>query len=109
MFILNEYDKLLKRLSLGDCVLDVGANIGTFSLRASRIVGSDGVIIAVEADADNVIQLRKNIDINRLTNVIVVQSAIYSSSQETMKFSGGGIGGRLSQGGKQMVDIYIFP
>lgn len=104
VFLLNEYDKLLKRLNPGDCVLDVGANIGMFTIRASRIVGSDGVIIAIEADADNVIQLRKNIDLNRLSNVVVVQSAVYSSSQQTMKFSGGGIGGRLSQWGKQIVE-----
>jgi FkbM family methyltransferase len=35
-------------LAKNDVVIDVGANIGTYTMRAAKIVGEDGVVIAVE-------------------------------------------------------------
>ncbi len=44
----------------GDGVLDVGANIGWYSVLASRLVGPDGVVIAIEPDPENYEVLRSN-------------------------------------------------
>lgn len=43
-----EFSMLAQWVSEGDWVLDVGANIGIFSARLSKLVGSTGRVIAVE-------------------------------------------------------------
>lgn len=55
--------------------LDVGANIGFFSLVASRLVGPHGLVISIEPEAWNSELLRRNIKLNGLENVHVVQMA----------------------------------
>ena len=46
-------------IRLGDCVWDVGANVGLFSMAASHHSGSAGSVIAIEADQDAVSLLFK--------------------------------------------------
>ena len=41
-----------QRLSAGDTVIDVGANIGCFTLFASRRVGPTGLVVSLEPDSD---------------------------------------------------------
>jgi hypothetical protein len=63
------YEILLRRdytadgqnISDGDVVIDVGANIGCFTILASRAVGPAGRVIAIEPDAANFSQLVHNI------------------------------------------------
>lgn len=43
-----EYEKLPEWVGEGDWVIDVGANIGTYTLEMSRLVGSTGRVIALE-------------------------------------------------------------
>ena len=59
----------LGRLREGDVYLDIGANIGYFSLLASRCVGDTGKVIAVEADPVTFAALRKNLELNGCRNV----------------------------------------
>ena len=59
----------------GDTVLDVGANIGWFSVIASRLVGSGGTVFAIEPDPLNADLLQDNLRRNRCTNVILEQVA----------------------------------
>lgn len=67
---------LKRRLRRGDVFVDVGANIGYFSLLASHLVGGKGTVVAVEASPSICAQLRANIDLNRLVNVRVVNAAV---------------------------------
>jgi FkbM family methyltransferase len=57
-------------LSPGDCVLDIGANIGWSSLQAARAVGPSGVVVALEPEIDNFRLLAENVRANRASNVI---------------------------------------
>jgi FkbM family methyltransferase len=57
------------------CVVDVGANIGAFSLYQA-IVKHAGVVIAFEPSPDVFPRLAKNVEINRLTNVRLVNAAV---------------------------------
>ena len=41
---------IIERLRPGDAFVDVGANVGFFSLLAARLVGPSGVVIAIEPD-----------------------------------------------------------
>ncbi|HAZ11731.1 MAG: hypothetical protein A2X86_18580 [Bdellovibrionales bacterium GWA2_49_15] len=43
----------------GDCVLDIGANIGSYTKFFSKIVGEHGLVIAFEPDATNFSKLTK--------------------------------------------------
>lgn len=70
----------------GMVVIDVGANIGYFSLLASTLVGSDGRVHAFEPDPVNCSLLRKNVRLNRAANVKVVQAALSNNDEPVHLF-----------------------
>jgi FkbM family methyltransferase len=70
---------LRTELRSGDCYYDVGAHTGFFCLIASRFVGSLGTIVAFEPDPQNAVALKANIGKNGLTQVTVVEAAVWSS------------------------------
>lgn len=72
------------RLKEGGIFLDIGANIGFYSLFASRIVGPAGVVIAIEADPYNCDRLKENIALNSCHNVEVVGSGV-SDARECLR------------------------
>lgn len=80
------HDAILKPLSEGDVFIDVGANIGYYSILASRIVGQSGRVIAIEAFPDTAKQLRKNANVNGITNIEVKQAAVWSESGKKLRF-----------------------
>jgi len=59
-------------LKEGMTVLDIGANIGYFSLIASRLVGDKGKVFAFEPYHETFSLLQKNIEANGFNNVIPV-------------------------------------
>ncbi len=60
----------------GTTLVDVGANIGWFSVIGSRLVGPSGKVLAFEPDPDNMRLLRANIRRNRAHNVRVLPAAL---------------------------------
>lgn len=69
---------LIKRaLTKGSTFVDVGANIGYFSVLASRLVGPEGRVFAVEPDAVNLTILRANLWRQRCSNVTVLPVAAW--------------------------------
>jgi FkbM family methyltransferase len=54
----------------GATVVDVGANIGFFTVRFGRWVGPGGHVLAIEPEARNVASLRRRIDRAGLTEVV---------------------------------------
>lgn len=72
----------LFRSKEGDIVVDVGAHIGKYTIIASKMVGSKGKVIAIEAHPVNYDILKQNIELNKLSNVIALNYAVHS--QETM-------------------------
>jgi FkbM family methyltransferase len=63
------------RLRPGDVFVDVGANIGYFSLLASTIVGPMGKVVALEASPTIHGLLLDNIRRNRVSNVLAINVA----------------------------------
>lgn len=59
----------------GDIVLDIGANIGFYTLIFAELVGEEGKVFAFEPDPDNFDLLRKNVRVNSYKNVVLVQKA----------------------------------
>jgi FkbM family methyltransferase len=62
----------------GDVVIDVGAHIGKYTILASKMVGSAGKVIAIEAHPANYDILNKNIVLNKLSNVVTLNYAVHS-------------------------------
>lgn len=66
---------LEKKVSAGDVVLDIGANIGFLTMFASRLVGPKGLVISIEPCHNNISKLCENLVLNDLANVVVLSSA----------------------------------
>ncbi len=62
-------------LKPGDYFIDVGANIGYYSLLASKLTGDNGKVVAVEAAPWIHALLNKQISLNKLRNVRTVSAA----------------------------------
>ncbi|MCL4300776.1 MAG: FkbM family methyltransferase [Anaerolineae bacterium] len=60
----------------GDVVIDLGANIGYFSLLAASLVGKKGKVYAFEPEPRNYSYLCKNIQLNGYDQVVALQKAV---------------------------------
>lgn len=69
-----------------DFVVDAGANIGIFSMYASSVVGEEGKVFAFEPISHALKFLRKNIEINNVKNVEVIERALGSHIQDKCVF-----------------------
>ena len=62
----------------GGVFLDVGANIGRYTITLAKKVGPGGRVIAFEPCSNSYSALRKNIDLNNLGNVITLPLALWN-------------------------------
>ena len=88
---LPEFDEmrfLMHYLLPGDGFLDVGANIGLYSLLASALVGERGYVDAIEPSPRENARLRENVALNGLTQVHVHQLAV-SDRDGFVRLAGG--------------------
>jgi len=75
-----------KQLAIKDCLkpgqvfYDVGANVGYYSLLASRYVGARGFVIAFEPLSRNIEYLSRHSLINNLSNLMIVPEALSDHS-----------------------------
>jgi FkbM family methyltransferase len=67
---------LKKIITPGQTVVDVGANIGIYSVVLAKFVEKQGHVFAFEPAPDNVKLLRKTIKLNQFDNITVTQKAI---------------------------------
>ena len=70
-----ETSLLLSMLQPGDVFVDVGANIGYFSVLAAVVVGEGGAVFAFEPDPDNFRLLRDNVALNGFEQQVVTVEA----------------------------------
>ena len=61
---------IVDRLHPGDAFLDVGANVGFFSVLAAKVVGPTGTVIAFEPDPTVRVRLQRMIDANGLGGIV---------------------------------------
>jgi FkbM family methyltransferase len=88
IFVDNIYQQHYE-LKRGDTVIDIGAHIGIFAVKAARAVeGNEGLVIAIEPDSSNLKFLQKNINENTLKNVITVQEGVWSKKDQLKLYLG---------------------
>ncbi len=76
----NETYWFLKAVKEGQVVLDIGANVGYYTLIGGVLVGEQGRIYAFEPDPVGFGFLEKNVRLNGLTNVVLEQKAVSNQS-----------------------------
>jgi FkbM family methyltransferase len=87
MFVISEIfiDQIYNRIfKLKDrfIAIDVGAHVGVFTLKASKEVGEKGLVISFEPNPSTFNLLKRNLKMNRITNVIPYQIALSNSSSK---------------------------
>jgi len=82
-------------LRLGDRVVDVGANIGYYSVLFGHSVGEHGRVLAIEPDPDNARLARQNIGLNGLRKTVhLEQAAAGPHAGQLVLFAKAGIANR---------------
>lgn len=90
-FNLSEPEQSLtfaKEVVPGSVVFDIGANVGYYTILASRLAGPKGKVAAFEPVPRNLEFLRRHIAVNRAENVTVFPLACSDRSGETSFFCG---------------------
>jgi len=81
------HTKLIKEnVRKGNIVLDIGANIGIFTLLFAELVGSKGKVYAFEPDPTTFNILKKNVEINGYKNVILINKAVSNKKGKVKLF-----------------------
>jgi len=86
IYFLGTWDKrglnfIKQHLEKEGVFFDIGANIGAYSLVASKIVGPGGRVHAFEPVSKVFERLKYNIELNDLNNIIANQTPVYQSSE----------------------------
>ena len=87
---LHEFSDMMLPLHLlreGDLFLDVGANVGSYTILASGVRGA--MTWAFEPDPDTVVALQRNIDLNTLSDRVVVHELALGDRDGTVSFTRG--------------------
>ena len=66
-----ETELVSKEISKNDVVVDIGANIGYYTLIFAKLVGENGKVFAFEPDPSNFALLKKNVELNGFRNVVL--------------------------------------
>ena len=80
----NETRWVVNSLRPGDVFVDVGANLGYYTVLAAKLVGETGRVYAFEPDPVNFGILEQNVRLNRLDNVVLEEKAV-SNEQGTIQ------------------------
>lgn len=92
----------------GECFVDIGANLGLFTMVASRHLGPDGRVIAFEPNQTTFADLAGNLAANKCTNVVTVCAGV-SSSTARVAFDPGPAGhsgiARISEAGSSAIMV----
>lgn len=80
----SETNYFIQAIKENDTVLDIGANLGYFTLLFARQVGSLGKVYAFEPEPNLFSLLQKNVKINHYQNVTLINKAV-SSQNSSLK------------------------
>lgn len=93
VFEKDETELIKNIIHEGDVVVDIGGNIGYYTLILSNIVGKRGKVFSFEPGLENFSILEKNIMANNLQNTVIERLAISDVSSKTKLYLAEGPGG----------------
>ena len=100
----GETDLFKQLVQPGQWVLDIGANIGAFTLPLAKFVGAEGRVIAFEPQPAIFGVLKTNCEVNKLQNVVLMNSAVGDAGGEIsvpdVDYGVGGNFGGVALGGE---------
>jgi FkbM family methyltransferase len=110
----NLTDFISRRLRPGDTFIDVGANVGYFSLLGSKLVGPSGRVVSIEASPRIFDALTRHLAMNRCTNIRAANVAVADGSGIVDVFEGpdynlGGTTTVIERGGKREATVQAEP
>ncbi len=79
-------DFILGRLQKGAVFIDVGANIGSFAIPIAKSLGAEGRVIAIEPSPRVFPYLKRNVTLNGLSNISLVQRAAFDADGQEVSF-----------------------
>lgn len=82
----EQAEAMLREINEGDVFFDIGANVGYYSILASKIVGERGSVVACEPVIRNLAFLQQHVVLNKADNVRVLAFAC-SDENGTARFS----------------------
>jgi FkbM family methyltransferase len=71
----DQSEALLGILKPGDIFFDIGANVGYYTLLASKRIGYKGLVYAFEPLVRNVYYLSRHVNLNHAANVVIIAAA----------------------------------
>jgi len=80
--------------------MDIGANCGMFTIPLARKLGNNGRVISIEAERKNVELLKRNVKLNKLENVHIIDKGCYSKKGEMTFYLD-----RFGTGGHSLLEI----
>ncbi|HWA65099.1 MAG TPA: FkbM family methyltransferase [Mycobacteriales bacterium] len=84
-----KFSNIARFLPPGGGFVDVGANLGDFSIWAAKQGGPGTRVLAVEADPDNVPQLQRNLRLHHLDHVVEVAPVAAAAETGTIELHQG--------------------
>jgi FkbM family methyltransferase len=112
-FEFEEREMLRKELKTGDVFVDVGANVGAYSLWVGPLIGPSGKIVAIEPQPSVLARLRANFALNPDFNAqIFPYGAGESNSLMTLSVGSDNEGGASLAtvgGGEDQVEVAVRP
>jgi FkbM family methyltransferase len=77
---------ILSRLEPGDVFVDVGANIGCFTIPAAMKIGSSGQVLAAEASPSVFPHLKANVETNGLRDRVMLEVSAVAAEEGVVEF-----------------------
>ena len=104
----NETNFVKDSVNKGDVVIDIGANIGYYTLMFAKLVGDTGKIYSFEPDPRNFLILEKNIQINGYNNVILEKKAVSNKlGKSTLYVNENSAGSSMHKPNNVVNQIYV--
>lgn len=82
----EQTETMLAEFTKGKVFFDIGANIGYYSILASKNIGETGTVVAFEPVVSNLTFLHRHVELNKAKNVKVLPFAL-SDKQSIASFS----------------------
>jgi len=94
----------------GDVFVDIGAHIGRYTIIGSKLVGTNGKVVAIEPHPGNFEMLNRNIKLNLLNNVTTLNCAVYDKDMRvrlylTDEFGSSGRHSLIVKTGEKFVEV----